>query len=614
MNARLTLVLIPLLGAGCTDLETYQGMLAVPTAAAVSAEGAELPFNEPIGYVVSQVGGEIHPLALKQGRFLSDQATGSFVRGNPLPTGRKRTISSMSVWSPEPDRMSVFVTDQAYSQLLEVPHILAVQDGVPVPATPAWREPVSSGAGTLSDLRLSPGITTTEDWELTWRAGEWWVEGSRSGRLSVRAQPDELYVDDEVGLQFRVTAGLQELETIRFSTVTGIREYDLGTPPIAVQVMPDQELLAVALSDPDTRGGEVVWFDPHAGREEAVVVLGEHSRPTHFAIGAGDLWIADAGEAAIWRVAQGATKADRFDLPWPVSYVAVGDRWNRAFVVPIGSSQIWSVDLQTGSLIDLNPWSPGVDGVAVDATIRGIAAMPDASNYPFPTEDGEIRRGHLIAISVANGAIVFMDQRTGCLLPDRLGPRSSSGGFGSFADHTADFSGVAGAPSLVRNATNDRHILINRCPGIALNERWEVRYSAPDQGWVVKGERSGLQSRLAYEDQRYTTDRGELSFVIRSGTSPSIDGWLIEFNVTDGILRIDSDDGDVQDFDFFRRQMRQVRFRLPGQPATTSVIEATGIPGWERVTPTSYAIVPIEGSNSVAKVLPDTAEAERLWR
>lgn len=612
-----TPVVLPVLiglAAGCSDLDRYEGILSVPTAVAITNEGAETPFSEPIGYVVSLIGGEIHPLALRQGRYLSDRPTGSFVRGNPIPTGRKRSISSMSAWTPTPDRMSVFAADQAFAQLIEVPHILTVQDGRPVPTAPAWREPVSSGAATLTDLQLMPGVTTTEDWLLTWRDGEWWIEGSRSGRLRERAQGGEPFTNTEAGLRFTASAGTEEGETIRFSTVTGIREYDLGAAPMVVQVMPDQDWVAVVLAGDAGQQGEVIWFDPHAGREEGLIALGDHSQPVDLTVAAGDLWIADAGEPAFWRVPTGSVKATRFDLPWPISHIAVGEQRGRAFVVPLGSSEIWAVDLQTEQLIDLNPWSPGIDGIKVAAAVRGIAALPQASNYPFATDDGEIRRGYLLAVTSADGAISFLDQRTGCFVPDRLGPRSSMGGFGSFSDHTADFTGVAGAPQLLRNATNDRHILVNRCPGIAQQERWEVRYSAPDQGWVVRGDHSGEQSRLAYEDRRYTTDRGELSFVIRSGTSPSIDGWVIDFGITDGVLRIDSDDGGVEDFDFFRRRLREVRFALPGPPAGVSIIDAPDIPGWQSATPTAYTIVPIEGSNAVAKVRPESAEAERLWR
>ena len=286
------------------------------------------------------------------------------------------------------------------------------------------------------------------------------------------------------------------------------------------------------------------------------------------------------------------------------------------FVVPIDGAELWAVDLASGELRDLNPWAPGIGGFPLYSPVRGIAALPTASRYPYPDAAGVRPRSELLAISLASGAIVFFDQRTGCLVPDRLGPRTQLVQFGRFLDYSTDFAEVGGAVSLASNATNDRSVVVNTCAGIARAEGWRLTFDAAEQAWIVTGEVSGEQTRRAYEDIRYTSDRGQISFVLRSGTRPSIDGWTIDFAVTDGALRIASDQGtEIAPFDFIRRQLTEVRFSLPGDPHPLAFVDVDPPDaGWGAVVPTSYALVPIEGSNAVARILPDDARADAFWR
>ena len=114
-----TLPLLLVLGVlgGCTELERYEGAFVVPTGLTVTPDGGHGPFNEPIGYVVNLAGGEIRALATRQGRYVNERPNASFLRGNPLPTGRSRVIHSLAAWSPEPELLTVYAADQAFAAL-----------------------------------------------------------------------------------------------------------------------------------------------------------------------------------------------------------------------------------------------------------------------------------------------------------------------------------------------------------------------------------------------------------------------------------------------------------------------------------------------------------------
>jgi len=603
-----------LLLTGCTELERYEGAFAIPSGVTVTPDGAHGPFNEPIGYVANFAGGEILALATRQGRFANERPTGSFLRGNPLPTGRSRVLHSLAAWSHEPELLSVFAADQGYGQLIEVPHIIGSDAIGPIAPTPVVLPATGPAAELLRSAQATRGVTTTETFTLRWRSEQWWIHGSRSGRLRSPALPDEPYHDEETGLRLLVGAAQVQDTTLSFHVDTGIVEHDLGEPPIALLALPEHGLIATLVT---TAPGlsEVWWFEPASAQVVGRVELPADSQPVRLERGLGDVWIADAAYPVIWRVAPGQATPTSIPLRAPASDVAIGEQTRTLFAALASRGELWAVDLDTLAPIDLNPWVQGVSAFPLHSPIRGIGALPTPVTYPFEDQDGIRRRSELLAISLAAGSIVFFDQRSRCLVPANLGPRTQLIRFGALGDHTADFGQVPGAPSLLRNPTNDRSVVVNSCAGLARPESWRVVFDAAEQAWVVTGELSGEQRERAYEDQRYTSDRGEISFVIRSGTTPSTHGWSFSFNVTDGALRIAADSGtDINPFDFFRRQLTEVRFALPGDPVPFSYIESSDEPGWQPIEPVSFALVPIEGSNAVARIRPDDARAEGFWR
>ena len=100
------LLLLVLGLSACEEDPTYEGAFEIPVAATVlQPEDTDMLFEEPIGFVANANGGRIHMLSLKQGRFLSDDPTSAFLRGNPLATGEARQLGGIAAWAPAPETM-----------------------------------------------------------------------------------------------------------------------------------------------------------------------------------------------------------------------------------------------------------------------------------------------------------------------------------------------------------------------------------------------------------------------------------------------------------------------------------------------------------------------------
>jgi len=67
------------------------------------------------------------------------------------------------------------------------------------------------------------------------------------------------------------------------------------------------------------------------------------------------------------------------------------------------------------------------------------------------------------------------------------------------------------------------------------DEVWKVKYDQDERAYVVKGEESGKQLTLAYEDQTYVSDTGSISFVIHSGDYRTTDEDMFEFRTYAGV-------------------------------------------------------------------------------
>lgn len=625
--ARQPLIAAVLVAAACRQVQPYTGAFDLPIAVAVLQPEIGGPFLEPVGLVANQHGGQVVPLALKQGRFLTEDSTVSFLRGHPLPTGALRLLTSVAVTAPSTREVTVWAGDQRFGQLLRLPWILDCERDpelrecaeARVPGAPvepyAYHAVRSAPDGVvLDDLQVKRGYTATETWTVTYDGEAWWVEGSRSGAQPVPAYTGEPWSAEVHRLSFTVrdpqrvaTAG----DAFVIDTDSGVEEIDLGGTPTALLAAPDQQTLAAVIAPTDGGAPFLTWFDTRT-RRSTRVELPPDAVPTRPAwTEDGQLVVSDLGRPAVWEIEPGATTGREHVLPWPTLDAAVlGDV---LFVAPRDGGTVWRVDRETDALLDGNVAIPGVQGMDFTANVVGLASIELPYRMPEFSDDGIRRFDRSVAIALSSGAVVFAHEDTGCLVQTNLGPRTVYDPNSLHVDYVTTFDDVVGGPILEENGASTRHVVVNGCAGIAPAEQWTLRFDEVRQGWVVTGSYSGEQATLAREDERYVSARGEVSFVVRSGSTPSRDGWTIRFAVDSGVASATSSSSDVV--------LRQVTVGVGADPVTA--VWRAGLPGpigdheagegWYPVDLRTTVLVPAASTNEVARIDPQTSTVDVGW-
>jgi hypothetical protein len=627
----------------CTNPPVYEGAFELPVASDTIAAGLPTPFSEPIGFVANSMSGQISLLALKQGRFLTDDTTASFLRTNPLATGQGRMLADVAAWAPERYRIEAFAADRAFSELVRVPYVIGLEDGrchvvetetrdrcetdsdcsdggvcigVPVEAAAEIAQEAvltdASGASTsgptLTKLAVKTGYTTTETWTVTFDGEAWLVEGSRSGPQEFRAFPGEDYVAERRTVAFTVKGSAEVGDTFTFATDNGAVAFDVGGRPLHVATQPDQTRLAVVVQDETADIPVLRWVDPESGS-----ILGEPlptgARPGRLAWSEDGthLFTGDLESPLVWEVAPDGT-VTAHATPWPVFDMAHMDdgSLSQLFLVPVDSDTLWRMDLADDTLIDINPSLTGDQGLEFHAVIGGIAAQHVPHLFAGYNDYGARLQGRSVAVALHSGRMVFAEETSGCLVGDVLGPRTaSSGTAGQSADYSSNFEGVPSPAFLEQNAHNTRHVLVTPCAGLARTENWSLRFDKNQQYWVVRGSLSGEQENPAYEDERYLSDDGSVSFVVRAGGTPSDDGWEMTFAVLDGALAANGDDDDDG--------IREIRLSNMGDPTAFTYRVGPRDGGWAKVEQRALVLVTAQGSDSVGRVDPQDATVDGQW-
>lgn len=599
--------------AGCDDDDTGDGAFDMPVAAAVVQPEVGGPFNEPIGYVANGHGGTIGMLALKQGRYLVDDPQASFLRSGPLPTGGARLLESIATWAPDEARIDVFVGDRAFARLLRVPHVIAVEDGEPIEVEATATDPVfldvdgSGDSATLADLEVTTGYTATEDWSIAFDGERWWVEGTRSGKQERTAVTGEPYVGDDGNLAFTIEGTATVGDRFELSTDSGLVEYDVGGTPVALAMSPDQSVLAMVVED-DTGATRLRFFDP-ATDTVSDAALPDDASPTRLAWApdGSALFVADGAMPAAWEVLADGQVIEHL-LPWPIFDLAplLSDTERLLYVAPTSGQEVWVVDLDTDTFVDVNAWVEGEQGLDFRVPVSGLEAIPLEFRQLETDDDGVHLYGRAVAVSLAAGRVLFMAEGTGCLVEDEYGPRTDLPSSYSEVDYETNFESIDNGAYLEQNATSSRHVMVNPCAGIARGETWTLTFDRNLQGWRVEGSLSGEQADVAYEDRRYVSDDGAISFTVRSGSAPSEDGWRIQFIVLEGALSADGDND--------RDGARDVAFDLPGDPAYFHYEVGVRDAGWYAVDDRPMLLVPAQASDSVSRIEPLTGEVEIGWQ
>ncbi|MFT6816754.1 MAG: hypothetical protein ACJATT_000554 [Myxococcota bacterium] len=611
--ARQPLSLLVLALMGCPNPNEWEGTFDIPEALDIVPVSDANPFHEPIGYAASLHGGRVAIMSLREGRYLADSPTASFVRAAPLAAGNARVLGSIAAVAAGDGTLTVYAADRAFSTLVRLPHVVAVaDDGTPerAPTTitqPGFVDADGSGdAPRMTELRAMTGFATTEDWTIEFDGTEWSAVGSRSGRTEARAETDVEFYDTEGGLSFTVTGAATSGDSFTFSTDNGSTEINVGGVPLHLATSPDQSSIAMILSRADDPAA-LVWLDPMTGQVDKDVVLPADATPVRMTWSSdGRLFVADGSRSSFWEIVPGEddTVIEHL-LPWPVSDIAplLGAESNTVTVAPLIGTSVWVYDLDEGALRDLNTLEEGVNGLEMYSLVRGLGSIEQAFLWPEVNDNQVGLRGRAVAISLHRGAMVFLGEDTGCLIRDGLGPRTgASTTAGTGLDYSFAPGNITGGPELQPNGTNNRSVVVNRCGGVATSETWNLRYDANQSGWIVEGSVSGVQDALAFEDRRYITNNGAVSFVIQSGVRPSEDGWQFQFTVNSGLLGVTGDStGDGT---------RNVSFSLPGDPMAYREIKTITDDVWQPVIDQPYVVVPVSGSDLVAKIDPLTGFVE----
>ena len=222
-------------------------------------------------------------LALEDGRFQTTGPYASFVRGNPLSTGRLRVLSDLQTYSTD-DSITVFAADQAFNTLLEIPYATrgaseSTHGGGRCHQRAGFHRQYKQQPGAeMRDLLPQSGFAATEEWSVTYTGTDWTIEGSRSGLLETNAKTGSAYVSDDSALSFQIVGAPNVGDRFTFTTDSGIIEHDVGGRPIRLAMSPDASTLAVVVEDVATGARALRLMTPSTG-EFITATLAEDSHP-----------------------------------------------------------------------------------------------------------------------------------------------------------------------------------------------------------------------------------------------------------------------------------------------------------------------------------------------
>lgn len=431
---------------------------------------------------------------------------------------------------------------------------------------------------------LREGKTTTERWTAVYDAshGSFQVYGTRSGVQEARAVPGEIYYSDQNELEFlvEVEAGVSVPDGAQFSleTDSGLLELDMPGLIGDLRVLPAQALALVSVQVTAADDANADTAEPVSGRLVGVDLspLAEGGTPSvvfDLALCSDEnpvegepclnevkpagmeldeegqrLFITDAGDGGGIFVAELSQEPVAlryirgFGPNFDVAYVhdaTVEEGYEHLFVVTLRDGDIPLYDLKAEQFVDVNPVSPELDPVRMRVPVRAITAAQRPVDTRELNDEQVPIQSILVAVSTFEGEIYALHGSSGCMV------------YGSAVRASVDNSESSLALSLDAGATSNPQVvpfnggngqslaLLSRCGGISPTETWVVTYDALLGGYRVRGTVSNevdeYQENIAYENQRYVSDGGEISFFIQGGTLPTTDGDTFELDVSGNI-------------------------------------------------------------------------------
>jgi len=584
------------------------------------------PFWTDIGFVANSRDGSVVPLDLRHRTAVSDQFGGPFLAPRKVAFGDERQLGQVVAWSPGDESVDVFAIDHTHALMVQAPYVLGVSEaGEPIVPDLINTDPVfvdddgSGDSASMSGIELRHGFTTTEDWVVEYDGSEWFVTGSASGRQTRSPRFGKQWTSDNRELTFKISGTASAGDRFELSTDVGVVEHDLGGVPLSLLEVPGTDLMLVGLWDREADLGDLLVWDRLTASEVGRIALPESSQPWRLTWDqTGTLFVGDARRSAVYIIAldedaPAASVVEEIATPAPIEALAVVSQeadtlahrefYNHLFVAPVDDTRVDLYDLTTGEWVDVNPRDGIVGGLDLRSPVVGMSTVPMAIKLLEETNDGTRRREHVVAVTTFDGALRLIEGPTGCLAIDVQGARL-------IADVNTElvaFSdlGDISNPVLVTDPATSRQVVSSACGGIARDEAWRLIYDGVEGAWRATGTLSGEQEGLVYEDERYTTDDGGLSWVILAGTWPTTDGDTFTFTIEDGVLEMTEITVSTTDV---------MTFNLPGPPLAFTMDMGPSGGGWDEDRTKAHILLPVTNSDAVLRIRPQGWSAEVNWR
>ena len=584
------------------------------------------PFWTPLAFVSNSRDGSVVPLDIRHNTQVSDQVAAPFLAPRRVATGDERQLGQVVAWSPGDETVDVFVVDHSHSLLVQAPYVVGVtDDGEPeiyeATHTDATFEDVdgSGSSARLTGIEVRNGFTTTEDWTITFDGTAWTVSGTYSGRQTRSPQSGKQWTSDARELTFTIEGNATAGDRFTLSTDNGVVEHDLGSVPLSLLEVPDTDLMVVGAWDREADLGDLIIWDRLNESEVGRVPLPEGSQPWRLTWDDdGLLYVADARRSAVYIIELDSdlpdqSIVDELTTAAPVQDLAVvrqeedalagRDAYHHLFVAPIDDNRVDLYDLDTGTWTDVNPRDASPGGLDLRSPVIGMSTIPVPIKLLEETNAGNRRREHVVAVTTLDGALRLIEGETGCLAIDSQGARL-------FADVGAEYVtfndyGELSNPILITNDATARQVVSSSCGGIARDETWTLTYDGVEGAWRATGSVSGEQDGLVYEDTRYTTDEGGLSWLILAGTRPSTDGDTFYFQVEDGVLEMSEVIISAESI---------MTFNLPGPPLAFTIDMGPSGGGWDEDRTKAMVLLPLTNNDVVMRIRPQGWSAEVTWQ
>ena len=601
-----------MLMVGCSYDGTVNARFDGPElAVAIAPESS--PFVNPIGLVAGRRDGVITPIDLGRGWLLSDDLASPFLAADPIPMGSGRIPSAM-VAESSAEHVTLWVGDAVSGELLEVPWIVGSLDGDPIEieaelSTDVLFEDVdaSGDSATLSRLMAHTGAATTESWSVVFDGSEWVVTGSASGLQQERAHVGLPYRSDRGEVSFTVIGDATAGDTLSFGVETGLVSHEVGGQPTGLALLGDSGLLAMTIWDGEASSLQL--FDTAAGELLGEVALPAGASPW------GLLWdevgesllVSDLGIGGLHSVAidsgdplASGTTHNLAGLEIGHFEVIRGEGYEHLFVAPVAANSVELYDLATFEQLDINPITPEVDGLRLDSPVVGLEASVVEATLPERTSWGANYSDMTVAIATMGGEMWLAEGATGCFVEDEGGPYA-------YIDSTEEFGdeGASSNPDFDNDGGLVDSVVVGSCGGVVRDEVWAATFDEVVGAWLVEGAYSGRQEGVAWEDVRYVSDNGAISFTILSGDRPSTHGDRFKWHTVAG-LAVTGGDVDQDGY-------TDLNLEYPAAPVAYSWMEpADSDEGFEVGSPRAGLMWPIVNADAVLLVDAGNAKAAVL--